>query len=380
MNLEELRKQIDGIDEELVKIFEKRMKTAAEIADVKRKENIPVLNTAREREIIANLTEKTDKDISVYVRILYSLLFEMSRSYQHKLLDKPSELYEKINKAIESSPKLLPDSPLVACQGTEGAYSQMACEKVFNAPNIMYFNNFEGVFSAVENNFCEYGIIPIENSTSGSVNQIYDLMLSHKFFITKSVRVKIDHCLLANKGTKLENIKKIYSKDHAINQCSEFLSKLSGVEIIPVENTAIAAKMVAQSGRDDVAAISSHMCKDIYNLVSLKNSIQDKDNNYTRFICITKNLQILPGADKTSLMLTLPHKPGALYKTLAKVYALGINLIKLESRPIPEREFEFMFYFDLETSVYSEQFAELICQIEEICDTFAYLGSYSEII
>lgn len=380
MNLEELRKQIDGIDEELVKIFEKRMKTAAEIADVKRKENIPVLNTAREREIIANLTEKTDKDISVYIRILYSLLFEMSRSYQHKLLDKPSELYEKINKAIESSPKLLPDSPLVACQGTEGAYSQMACEKVFNAPNIMYFNNFEGVFSAVENNFCEYGIIPIENSTSGSVNQIYDLMLSHKFFITKSVRVKIDHCLLANKGTKLENIKKIYSKDHAINQCSEFLSKLSGVEIIPVENTAIAAKTVAQSGRDDVAAISSHMCKEIYNLISLENSIQDKDNNYTRFICITKNLQILPGADKTSLMLTLPHKPGALYKTLAKVYALGINLIKLESRPIPQREFEFMFYFDLETSVYSEQFAELICQIGENCETFAYLGSYSEII
>ena len=380
MNLEELRKQMDEVDIELVKAFEKRMKTAAEIAAVKRNENIPVMNTSREREIVANLTKEVDSDITMYVRVLYSLLFEMSRSYQQKLLDKPSELYNKITKAIDNSPKLLPDAPLVACQGTEGAYSQIACEKIFQAPNIMYFNNFEGVFSAVENNFCEYGIIPIENSTAGSVKQVYDLMSDHKFCIVKSARVKIEHSLLANPGAKLENIKEIYSKDHAINQCSDFLSEFKDVKIIPVENTAIAAKMVAQSGRTDVAAISSHNCKELYNLISLKNSIQDNGNNYTRFICISKNLQILPGADKTSLMLALPHKPGALYKILAKVYSLGINLIKLESRPIPEREFEFMFYFDLETSVYSEQFAELICQIEEACETFGYLGSYSEII
>ena len=138
--------------------------------------------------------------------------------------------------------------------------------------------------------------------------------------------------------------------------------------------------MVAQSGRRDVAALASSACAELYNLSCLASAVQDEGNNHTRFICIAKNLEIYPGADKTTLMLILPHKPGSLYKALARIYALGINLLKLESRPLPDRDFEFMFYFDLDTSVYSPQFLQLMGELDSVCESFSYLGSYSEVI
>ena len=152
------------------------------------------------------------------------------------------------------------------------------------------------------------------------------------------------------------------------------------MKIIPVENTAIAAKMVAESGRTDVAAISSRGCAELYGLKNLAASIQDKGNNYTRFICISKKLEVYPGADKTSVMMVLSHKPGALYRVLARLYVLGINVTKLESRPLPDRDFEFMFYFDLDTSIYSEEFVQLMCELEDLCEEFKYLGSYNEVV
>ena len=185
----------------------------------------------------------------------------------------------------------------------------------------------------------------------------------------------------AKKGTKLEDIKEIFSHPQAISQCSAYLEKLGkDVKITPCENTAAAAEAVAQSDRKDVAAIASHSCVALYGLERLAADIQDRSNNYTRFICISKKLEIYPGADKTSLMVVLPHRPGSLYQILARFYALGLNLIKLESRPLPDREFEFMFYFDLETSVYSDEFIRMVDDLSAVCEEFQYLGSYSEVI
>ena len=152
------------------------------------------------------------------------------------------------------------------------------------------------------------------------------------------------------------------------------------MKIIPVENTATAAQIVADSGRTDVAAISSRNCVELYGLCNLSAGIQDRGNNSTRFICISKNLEIYPGADKTSVMMILNHKPGALYRVLARLYTIGINVTKLESRPIPDRDFEFMFYFDLDTSIYSDEFVQLICELDELSEEFTYLGSYSEVV
>ncbi|MBE6920239.1 MAG: bifunctional chorismate mutase/prephenate dehydratase [Ruminococcaceae bacterium] len=380
MDLKELRGQIDAIDDQLVELFAKRMDIAAAIGDYKKANNLPVFVPAREREKLKDVAEKAGPEMANYTRVLYSMLFELSRSYQSKRNEVLSALYQQIHNAIENTPKLFPTAPMVACQGVEGAYAQIACEKIFQNPFIMYFKNFDGVFSAIEKGLCQYGILPIENSTAGSVKKVYDLMIHHKFSIVRTFRLKIDHNLLANPGADLTTIKEIYSHEQAINQCSAFLAKLPGVKIIPVENTAVAAQMVASSGRTDVAAISSRNCMELYGLVTVASSIQDEGNNRTRFICISKNLEIYPGSDKTSIMMILNHRPGALYRVLARLYALGINVTKLESRPLPDRDFEFMFYFDLETSIYSEEFVQLICELDELCEEFTYLGSYCEVV
>lgn len=380
MDITELRGEIDNIDSELVRLFNARMEIAAKVADYKKENHLPIYVPAREREVLQSVAEKAGTDMANYTRVLYSMIFELSRSYQRKRNTEGSALYKKITESIENTPKLFPQAPMVACQGVEGAYAQIACKRIFKSPLIMYFKNFDGVFNAIEQGLCQYGILPIENSTAGSVKKVYDLMIHHNFSIVRTFRLKIDHNLLANPGAKIEDIKEIYSHEQAINQCTEFLKKFTNAKIIPVENTAVAANMVAQSGRTDIAALSSRACEELYDLECLAASVQDEGNNRTRFICISKNLEIYPGSDKTSIMMVLSHKPGALYKVLARMYVLGINVIKLESRPIPDRDFEFMFYFDLETSIYSEEFVQLMCELDDLCEEFKYLGSYTEVI
>lgn len=376
MELKDYRAQIDAVDDEIVRLFQERMDIAANIAAFKKENGLPILQTAREREKLADVTGKAREDMRSYLRVLYSLLFELSRTYQEKGTRTP--LYDKIEHAIENTPRLFPRSATVACQGVEGAYSQLACEKLFVTPSIQYFRNFEGVFSAIEAGFCQYGILPIENSTAGSVNRVYDLMIEHNFSIVRATRLKIDHCLLAKPDHT--QIKEVFSHEQAINQCAGFLKSLGNVKITCCENTAVAAQTVALSDRKDIAALSSRMCAELYGLKVVQSSVQDEGNNHTRFLCISKDTEIYPGADKTSVMMILPHKPGALYKVLARLYALGINLLKLESRPLPDRDFEFMFYLDLETSVYSEEFVQLMCEIGSICEEFKYLGSYTEVV
>lgn len=380
MELTDIRKKIDQIDGQLVDLFVQRMQLSGQVAQYKTEHNLPIYVPSREREILQEVATKAGPGMDNYTRVLYSMLFELSRSYQSKCNCKLTPLYHQITDSIENTPKLFPQAPMVACQGVEGAFAQIACEKIFKNPFIMYFKSFDAVFNAIEQGLCQYGILPIENSTAGSVKKVYDLMIKHNFSIIRTFRLKVDHNLLANPGAELSGIREIYSHEQAINQSSDFLRGLSNVTVIPVENTAVAAEMVAKSGRTDVAALASHVCEELYGLKSLADSVQDKGNNRTRFICISKNLEIYPGSDKTSIMMVLSHKPGALYRVLARLYTLGINVIKLESRPIPERDFEFMFYFDLETSIYSEEFVQLMCELDDLCEEFKYLGSYCEVV
>ncbi len=381
MELEKLREEIDGIDRELVELFKKRMNVSAEVAEYKRQNGMAVLDASRERALLSKISELSGEEFEEYSRILYSTILDISRSYQHRRLDISSPLYDEITDALENTQKLFPQRATIACQGVEGAYSQIAAEKLFSAPDIVFFSSWDKVFSAIEAGMCKYGVIPIENSTAGSVKKVYDLMISRKFKIVRTARIKIDHNLLAPSGVELSEIREIVSHEQAISQCSAFLSSLgANVKISRVENTAKAAQLVAGSGRRDLASISSRSCASQYGLSVLRPSIQDNGNNHTRFICITNKTEIYPGADRTSLMVVTPHKPGALYRMLSRFNALGINLLKLESRPIPDRDFEFMFYFDLEVSVYSPKLAELLSELERECEEFSYLGTYSEVI
>lgn len=380
MNLEQSRKTIDEIDSQLTKLFAERMSCAAEIAAYKKENNLPVLDAGRERQKLASISELVPDELENSARCLYSLIFSLSRAYQHRLLGNDAELPKKIAAAIEQTPNLFPPKAMVACQGVEGAYSQIACEKLFQAPNILYFSNFEAVFSAIEKGLCQYGIIPLENSTAGSVNAVYDLMQKHNFSIVRSVRLRVDHSLLALPGVKLSEIREVVSHGQALEQCSEFLKQLPNVTVTRCENTAAAARMVAGAGRRDLVAIASPACAEIYGLQPLQERVQNEHGNYTRFICIAAKPEVYPGADRTSLLVTLSNEPGSLYQVLARIYGRGINLTKLESRPIPGSDDTFRFYFDLEASVYSPELPKLLGELESVCEHVCYLGSYSETV
>lgn len=379
MDLDSLRNEIDKIDEQLTALFTERMKICGEVARYKEEHGLTVLNRGREREILARVSELAGENFAGYTRILFATLFELSRSYQQLLIDHSSLLAEQIQYALGHTGQIFPSDAVVACQGVEGSYSQQACDKAFSFANIMYFKNFAGVFNAVEKGLCQYGVLPIENSSHGSVNEVYDLMRNYNFRIARGVKLHISHCLLGKKGTDLSSIKEIISHEQAIGQCSNFLAALPDVKVTVCENTATAAKIIAESDRNDIATISSHDCAAIYGLSVIKNRIHNTDNNYTRFIVISKNLEIYPGSDKISIMFAVNNTPGALSRILARFSSLGLNMTKLESRPIPGTDFQYMFYMDVEATVYSPDVIDLLCEMDNDMEEFVFLGSYKEI-
>ena len=363
MDITDLRTEIDAVDSQIAELLAQRMDISRRIAEWKKAAGRPALDTRREREKLNALTSACREDMAQPLRVVYSLLFELSRAEQNKLLAPESEQLRMIRRAIAETPQLFPEEAHVACQGVEGAYSTAACEKLFRAPKITYLKSFEGVFSAIASGLCDYGVLPIENSTAGSVKQVYDLLIRHGCYIVRSTRIKINHALLALPGATVEGIREVYSHEQALSQCQKHLELLPNAALHACSNTAVAAQLVAESGRQDIAALASYHCAELYGLRCLIPDMQDNDNNHTRFICISKRPEIFPGTNRTTLVLTVPHRPGALYKVLARLYCLGLNVQKLESRPIPNRDFEFMFYFDIESSIYSTDFERMVNEL-----------------
>lgn len=378
MDLGNLRNEIDRVDEGILSLFKERMRLAGEVADVKKESGAPVADRSRERDILARVSLEAGEGLDAYARTLFTTLLDISRAHQALRNQTTTGLRERIGAAKRPPSAQLPASAVVACQGVEGAYSQLACDKLFAAPNIMYFHTFEAVFRAVESGLCEYGVLPIENSTSGSVRGVYDLLGQFSFHIVRSARIHVLHRLLAKPGVSFPEIREIYSHTHALEQCSEFLAGLRDVKVTPAENTAIAAQMVHQSQGGEKAAISSQDCAELYGLSVLREDVQNTANNYTRFILISNKPAIYPGADRISLILSVKHEPGALYRLLSKFAATGLNLIKLESRPIPNSAYEFAFYIDLEGSVWDAGVMRLLEELSATNPHFAFLGSYHE--
>lgn len=377
MELQDYRARLDQIDDQLVALFKQRMETVKQVADYKKEHNTPILASSRERDILYRVTGLCGEELREYTKILYSTLLELSRDYQEdRLSTGESKLCREILAAAESS-GAFPDRAVVACQGIEGAYSQLACDKMFPLPQIMYFGRFDGVFRAVENGMCRYGILPIENSSAGSVTEVYDLMEKYNCKIVRSLKLKIEHCLLSRPGVKLADVKEVVAHEQSLNQCGEFL-KANGVKITVFDNNARAAQYVAESGRTDIAAIASANCADLYGLQVLSQRISNTDHNYTRFICISKNLEIYEGANRITFVASASHRPGSLYSLIAKFATRGINICKLESRPIPGKDFEFRFYFDVDASVKNPDTQTVLTQLEKE-DFFTFLGAYSEV-
>ena len=379
MELQDIRRNIDAIDDGLVKLFAQRMECARQVAEAKQQTGKPIRDHAREREIVNRLTAQAGDAYAPYVKALYSHIFDLSRSYQSALWARRSPLEQKIATALEETQgKRLPEHALVACQGTEGAYAQQACERLFPYPDILYMSSFDGVFSAVEKGMCRYGILPIENSTAGSVTQVYDLMEKHHFYIVGAQRLRIEHRLMRKSGDSKAPITEVVSHEQALRQCSDWLAAHPEIKSTVMANTAVAAEYVANSDRDDLAVIASKACADLYGLSEVDDDISNSRNNYTRFICISRKLEIYPGARKISLMLNLAHEPGALNAVVSRLAIAGVNLLKLESRPLPGREFEFRFFFDMAASAADPDIVRLMGELEAHCDKFTFLGCYDE--
>ncbi len=378
MELSEIREKIDTVDDQLLKLFLERMSLAEEVAAYKNEHHLPILNKERERAVLARVTEQSGEK-ERYAYHLFSTLFELARSRQAELISAPTRVAAQVKASLEAGSAVFPQTGLVACQGVEGANSQMACDRLLPRGNIVYVKTFEAVVAAVESGLCKFGVLPIENSSNGSVRAVYELLQDHRLSIVRSTRLCIRHELLALPGVKMDDITEIYSHEQAIGQCSHFLEGLNGVRVIPCDNTAAAAKMVSERGDRHAAAISSHACAALYGLESVRDDIQDSDNNYTRFICIAKDPVIYAGANRISLVIACDNKPGALYDILSKLAALGINMTKLESCPVTGRNFEFIFFLELEASVLEPGVLPMLEELERSCQNFQFLGNYAEV-
>ena len=378
MELSEIRAKIDSVDDQLLSLFLERMDLAEEVAKYKNEHHLPILNKQREREVLAAVMEKAGSR-ERYAYHLFSTIMELAKSRQAELISSPTKVAAQVKTSLAAETVLFPQTGLIACQGVEGANQQVACDRLFPRGNIVYVKSFAAVVSAVESGLCKFGVLPIENSSNGSVRAVYQLLQEHHLTIVRSTRLCIRHELLALPGVRMEDITEIYSHEQAIGQCSKYLSRLNGVRVIPCDNTAMAAKMVAESENRHAAAISSHPCAALYGLECINDQIQDSDNNYTRFICVSKDPVIYAGANRISLILAFENKPGALYEILSKLAALDINMTKLESCPVAGSDFEFIFFLELDASVQDPSVLAMLEEMERCCASFHFLGNYAEV-
>lgn len=378
--LGQIREKLNRIDDDLVRLFKDRLALVDEVAAVKRESGAPISDPGRERAILSRVASAAGPELEIPSKVLFTTLFNISRARQRKIAGSESPIGEEMRRAISSTSKQFPSQATVACPGAEGAYSQQAAERLVKFPAIFYFNSFEDVCAAVEKGMCRYGILPIENSAAGSVSAVYDLMVRYRFHIVRALRQQVRHVLLAPPGVEIGDVRSVHSHPQALAQCSAFLQANPRMVPCPSGNTAVAARSVAAAGRGDAAVIASRACAELYGLRVLSDDICNTTANYTRFICISKDCEIYPDSRKFSVMMTLANRPGSLYGVMAKFAALDVNLTKLESRPIPGRDFEFRFTFDFEASPGDERVVGLISELSSDPDIeqFTFLGAYAE--
>ena len=377
-DLTEIRTEIDRIDAELVTLLCKRMDCAGWVADYKAAHSLPVLNEERERAVLRHvrgLGEAYQEGYGDAASLVFSTMMDVSRALQHRKLAAGAALRERLDSAGRS---LIPaDRARVVCQGVPGAYSDEAAGRLFPGASPRFVPTFADVFAAVADGSADYGVLPVENSSAGSVNEVYDLVMKHRFSIAAAVEVPVRHCLLACPGAEREGLTAVYSKQEALAQCADYIAA-HGLEARQYSNTAAAAEMVSESGDASLGAIASEKAAEIYGLQIIDKNIQSVYDNCTRFIAISRALVIPADANKISLIFALPHVTGSLYRTLSRFAMAGLNLTKLESRPIRGSGFQYNFYLDFEGSLSHPGTVDLLCALSEEMPAFTFLGNYRE--
>lgn len=369
MDLSDIRKKIDEIDKDLLTKFIERMDCTRQVAEYKTEHNIPVLNSAREQEILDSVAEKSGT-LSNATVMLFRTIMNISRGAQYPIVTKNSPVHDELKaaRAMKFNPKK------IGFQGTDGSYSQIAAKKLFgNAESMKNYQHFEDVFKAVANGEIDCGVLPAENSYAGSVSENYDNLLKYDLKINRMIDLPISHCLLVKPNVDISKIKCVYSHVQALNQCRDYIDS-HGYESVPLENTAFAARFVAQSDDENVAAIASRDTAELYGLKIVDSDIQAAGQNYTRFMAIAKNLSITDDADTVSIAFSIPHSSGSLYSTLSMLAANGMNMTRIESRPDKDTPFRYIFYVDFIGSVDDERTAALICGLHDELPFMRVLG------
>lgn len=373
MDLQQIRGQIDTIDGEILRLFEERMELVKGVAQYKRENNLPIFHKDREDQIIERIGEQASEENEQGAKVLFSTLMNISKCLQQNTVRDYSSQTLSLLETVNSHPAP-PEHPVVACPGVIGSYTYLAGKKKFPNAEIRMFERFGDVFDAVQAGEVDCGVLPIENSNAGSVSEVYDLMRSHDFYINHSIRLKINHCLCARPGTRLEDVTEVYSYIQGLAQCSEFICAHNLIKR-EYSNTAAAAEFVSQSEKPFAAICSAESAQE-YGLEILREGIQNIDENYTRFIVISKHLYPNPESDTVATSLTLANAVGSLYNLLTKFAVSGVNLTKIESKPIGNKNFDVIFYLDFTGNVLNESTIHLINDLSNELSGFKFLGNY----
>lgn len=364
----ECRDRIDEIDKKLMELFQERMNVVVEVAKYKKENNLPIFNKEREDEVVKkNVQRLTNQELNGYAETMLHCLMDVSKEYQCEKIGLREAALCK-GKAIK-----------IGFQGVPGAFGEEALIKYFGSGyEMLNYEEFEDLFQGLKYKSIDYGILPIENSSTGSITAIYDLLKKYGFYIVGETNIKIEQNLLGMNGATLKDIKEIYSHPQGFEQSSEFLKSLRDSVFIPYHNTAISAKYVKDSSDITKAAIGSKRAAELYGLEILKEKINNAKENYTRFIVIGRELEANELCNKMTIVFTLPNESGSLYNQLRIFSEEGINMNKIESRPVGDGSFSYFFYVDIDGNIKDDKVKMALQKVEESTQEFRILGAYKK--
>ena len=377
--LEGYRQRIDRIDEELVRLFLERMEVTGKVGAYKLREGLPILDIQREKQVIAAKTAQIDDPArKADVAALYENIMAISRRQQRHMVRENGAACDDAAYLSDLARVRKPVAcPTVAYQGEPGCYSEEAAVGYFgrNVASVgkLWFND---VFAALERREADYAVLPVENSSTGSIRQVYDLLAQYRYYVVGEWQVKVAHCLMALPGTELSGIKTVYSHEQGLMQCEKYLDRHREWKRVPTLDTAGSAKLVRETGDPSGAAICSRRAAELYGLHILAEEVNDNSANYTRFAVVSPAPELRPGRNKISAMFRLPHQSGSLHEILTIFAVYGLNLLKLESRPIPGRGWEYLFFLDFTGDLSQQGMDGVLRELSQLAAEFRILGNY----
>ena len=377
--LEQYRAEIDRIDGELVKLFLERMAVTQKVGEYKQGRGIPVLDPARERRVVAARAAMTDDPArKTDLAALYECIMGLSRRQQRQLVAEGEGDPDYAAFAAALRDRRTPvERPRVVYQGEPGCFSEAAAADFFgDGVDSRGLPWFPDVFAALERGEADYAVLPVENSSTGSIRQVYDLLAQYNYYIVGECQVKVEHCLMALPGVALEDIQTVCSHEQGLMQCEKYLDGHRNWRRTPTLDTAGAAKLVAGTGDRAAAAIGPRRAAAIYGLNILAEAINYNAMNHTRFVVVSPRLELRPGRDKISAVFRLPHESGSLHSILTVFAVQGLNLLKLESRPIPGRGWEYLFFLDFTGDVLAPEMDGVLHELGQLSAQFRILGNF----